>query len=218
MTDPNNPDLAKLQAQIESQLSALRIGDAISPETGAALDEAENYAAQAMFVIHQLQANIQVYGSNSMLTGATPANVDLGLQYIDHSLELFPDNPIYLNTKALLLTDGKGDKEGARNLLERAAKLAPRDINIQNNLNAVSNGGCFIATAAFGTPFSDELNTLRRWRDTDLTNTMLGRLFIRVYYAVAPHVASLIREHPRVRAVVRAALRPFAAWLQARST
>lgn len=96
--------------------------------------EAEQYHLKAMFILHELQANKKVYGSNSALTGASPANVDLALQYINRSLEYFPENAIYLNLKALLLWEGKGDKIEAASLLERAAALKPTDIDIQ--------GGC----------------------------------------------------------------------------
>jgi tetratricopeptide (TPR) repeat protein len=176
--------------------------------------EAEGYHLQATFVLNEVQANIQVYGSNSMLSGARPADVDLGLQYIDRSLELFPDNPIYLNTKALLLSDGKGDKAAAKSLLERAAELAPRDINIQNNLKAVSDGGCFIATAAFGTPFSSELNVLREWRDEVLVQKAAGRAFVRAYYACSPVIAKAIEGNRLAKAATRVLLRPLVGYLR----
>ena len=69
--------------------------------------EAEQYHLKALFILHELQANKQVYGSNSALTGAKPANVSLALQYIDRSLDLFPENGVYLNLKAILLWEGK---------------------------------------------------------------------------------------------------------------
>jgi tetratricopeptide (TPR) repeat protein len=209
LDQPNHLGLIALKAQIESDLAALRRGGHVKVDSTAALSEAENYHLQATFILHAVQANIQVYGSNSMLSGARPADVDLGLQYINRSLELFPDNPVYLNTKALLLVDGRGDKEAAQPLLEKAAALAPRDINIQNNLNAVKNGGCFIATAAFGTAFADELIDLRSWRDHVLSRTIAGRCFIRVYYVIAPWVAACIRPHALARAAARRMLRPL---------
>jgi len=214
--DPENPELLPLKAQIESQLAAIRSADSVGTDSFAALSEAENYHLQATFVLNEVQANIQVSGSNSALSGARPANVDLGLQYIDRSLELFPDNPVYLNTKALLLVDGRGDKEGAKELLEKAAALAPRDINIQNNLNAVSSGGCFVATAAFGTPFADEIHVLRAWRDSVLARSHFGRAFIALYYAVGPMLADRIRGRPRARATIRTLLRPLIMSLKSR--
>ncbi len=75
--------------------------------------EADHYHLEAQFILNGLQANNEVFGSNSASTGAIPANVGLALQYIDRSLELFPNDPVYLNVKALLLWEGKGNKRGA---------------------------------------------------------------------------------------------------------
>lgn len=213
---PGNPGLAALDAQIESHLAALRRGDAVPGDSLAALSEAEQYHLQATFVLNELQANVKVYGSNSMLSGATPANVDLGLQYIDRSLELFPENPVYLNTKALLLAEGKGERAQAKVLLERAAAAAPRDINIQNNLKAVSGGGggCFVATAAWGTDMAPEVESLRSWRDRVLLRSRVGRLFVKVYYQISPPLAAPSSE--TARRLVRGLLRPLVRRLSGR--
>lgn len=171
--------------------------------------EAEQYHLKATFILHEVQANKQVYGSNSALSGANPANVDLALQYINRSLDLEPDNPVFLNLKALLLWEGKGNKEAALPLLERAAELNPRDIDIQNNLAAIQSSQCVIATAAFGTPLANEVNVLRLWRDNVLKNSVLGRLFISIYYTFSPPIARLVGRNNFLRSITRAALRPI---------
>lgn len=171
------------------------------------LIEAEQYHLKAGHILHQLQANKQVFGSNSALTGANPANVDLALQYINRSLKLYPENAVYLNLKALLLWEGKGDKESARRLLEKAAELKPRDIDIQNNLNAIKTSQCFVATAAFGSPVATELHVLRRWRDEILSCSSAGRLFVAGYYRFGSSAARAIDRHPFVKPLVRSLLR-----------
>jgi tetratricopeptide (TPR) repeat protein len=208
--DPTDERLTALKAQVESHLAALRRGDVVPEDSVAAVAEAEQYHLQATFVLHNLQANVQVYGSNSMLSGANPADIDLGLEYINRSLELFPENPLYLNTKALLVGEGKGDRDQAKALLERAAKAAPRDINIQNNLKAMSSGGgCFIATAAYGSELAEEIWVLRSWRDAVLLQNRFGRAFVRLYYLTSPPVAHAIRRSEASRAAVRALLTPL---------
>lgn len=173
------------------------------------LEEAKQYHLQAQFILNELQANKKVYGSNSALTGATPANVDLALQYIDRCLELFPDSPVYLNLKALLLWEGKGAKGEAAALLEKAAVLNPRDINIQNNLKALKSSACFIATAAFGTPFALEVDVLRTWRDQHLVTSSLGRRLVALYYRMSPPVADFIATRPAFKRVTRWLLTPL---------
>ncbi|WP_417761132.1 tetratricopeptide repeat protein [Shewanella sp.] len=171
--------------------------------------EAEQYHLKAQFILHELQANKQVYGSNSALAGANPANVDLALQYINRSLEIDSDNPVFLNLKALLLWEGKGNKDEAIPLLERAAELNPRDIDIQNNLNAIKTSQCIVATAAFGTPLASEVNTLRLWRDNVLKKSTLGRLFVSIYYTVSPPIARLVARSIFLRGITRGVLRPI---------
>ena len=46
--------------------------------------------------------------------------------------------------------------------------------------------GCYIATAVYGSYDCPEVWVLRRYRDRFLKNSVFGRLFIRIYYAVSP--------------------------------
>lgn len=154
--------------------------------------EAEDYAFRATSILDELQINLKVYKSNSSLSGADPANVDLGLQYIDRSLEYFPDNVNYLNIKSLLLSEGKGRKAEAIALLEKAASINPRDITIQNNLNTAKSSACFVATQVYGCDSGRELDTLRKWRDKVLMQTGLGRSFVRWYYRAGPILADAV--------------------------
>ena len=48
------------------------------------------------------------------------------------------------------------------------------------------NGGCYIATAVYGSYDCPEVWTLRRFRDNTLAKTWFGRAFIHIYYAVSP--------------------------------
>ena len=47
-------------------------------------------------------------------------------------------------------------------------------------------GGCYVATAVYGSYDCPEVWTLRRYRDYTLAETWLGRLFIALYYAISP--------------------------------
>ena len=48
--------------------------------------------------------------------------------------------------------------------------------------------GCYIATCVYGSYDCPEVWTLRRFRDHTLGKYVLGRTFIRAYYAVAPNL------------------------------
>ena len=49
-----------------------------------------------------------------------------------------------------------------------------------------SNGGCYVATAVYGSYDCPQVWTLRRYRDNTLAKTWYGRAFIKTYYAVSP--------------------------------
>ena len=211
--DPNYGELLALEVKAREGLASL--AESHRSQTADELKqignhgEAEQYHLQAQFILTELQVNKKVYGSNSALTGATPANVDLALQYIDRSIELFPDSPVDLNLKALLLWEGKGNTEGATALLEKAAALNPRDINIQNNLKASKSSSCFIATAAFGTPFALEVDVLRTWRDQRLLISYWGKCFVALYYRISPPIANIIATRPALKRITRWWLAPL---------
>lgn len=49
-------------------------------------------------------------------------------------------------------------------------------------------GGCYVATAVYGSYDCPQVWTLRRYRDKQLAKTWYGRLFIHTYYAISPTV------------------------------
>lgn len=69
--------------------------------------------------------------------------------------------------------------------------------------------GCFIATAAFGSPMSQELDILRKWRDEQLLNTHVGWIFVRIYYSISPPIAKYIEKSDNRRTITRFFLNPL---------
>jgi len=72
-----------------------------------------------------------------------------------------------------------------------------------------SGGGCFIATAAFGTPFAEEINVLRNRRDDYLLKNRQGTMFVHSYYRLSPPLADSIRRSDTKRSWTRKLLAPF---------
>jgi len=72
---------------------------------------------------------------------------------------------------------------------------------------------CFIATAAYGTSTSAELDTLRAFRDEVLLQNSLGSQFVALYYEFSPPLADFISEHDELRVLVRELLVDPLVWL-----
>jgi|GEM_PF-2941637 len=78
----------------------------------------------------------------------------------------------------------------------------------QNMAYHANPADCFIATAAYGGAFEDQVTTLRRFRDDVLLDFQWGRNFVATYYRLSPPLADAIRQRPWARAAVRGALLP----------
>ncbi|MEW6603645.1 MAG: CFI-box-CTERM domain-containing protein [Thermoproteota archaeon] len=73
--------------------------------------------------------------------------------------------------------------------------------------------GCLIATAAFGSELTPQVQYLRNFREQYILSTVSGSAFMNVfnsvYYSFSPQVADYEREQPWLQATVKAALYPL---------
>ena len=74
-------------------------------------------------------------------------------------------------------------------------------------------GGCLIATAAYGSELSPQVQQLRELRDNQLLQTESGSAFMgafnNVYYSFSPAIADMERENPMFKEVVKLGLTPM---------
>jgi hypothetical protein len=70
-------------------------------------------------------------------------------------------------------------------------------------------GGCFIASAAYGSNWEPHVMTLRQFRDSYLLTNKLGTRFVIAYYKYSPSIADYIAEHDNLKSVVRVGLAPL---------
>ena len=80
--------------------------------------------------------------------------------------------------------------------------------------NGDSGGGCFIATAAYGTSIAQEVRILCKVRDRYLLSNRIGRKFVKEYYIWSPALAEYIKKQPAISLMIRLFLKPVIAYCQ----
>jgi hypothetical protein len=84
---------------------------------------------------------------------------------------------------------------------------------IQTEEPEKKGGGCLIATAAYGSELSPQVQLLREIRDNQLMNTESGKSFMsgfnEMYYSFSPYIADMQRENPMLKEAVKLGLTPM---------
>ena len=87
------------------------------------------------------------------------------------------------------------------------------DIEIKEVEYADGDGGCLIATAAFGSEMAPQVQLLREIRDNTVLQTESGTSFMtgfnQFYYSFSPTVADYERENPTFKEAVKLTLTPL---------
>jgi tetratricopeptide (TPR) repeat protein len=114
----------------EGALRAMDDADAEAKAHQLHLQAAQRYV--------KINAHVKVYRSRNAETEQLARN---GIEFIEGALKLVPNNATYLNTYALLLADGLGNQKVAMEILERAARLDPDNIQIRQNIRDLQSAG-----------------------------------------------------------------------------
>lgn len=132
--------------------------------------------------------------------GASPIDAGDVTEFTLSSLE--NDVRYYIRVSAV-------DEGGTEGPLSDQTSGIPKE-NYGSSELSDEEGGCFIATAAYGNYSHPTVLSLREFRDEILLTNDLGRRFVQGYYKWSPPVADWIRANPGVRATVAGALIPLA--------
>ena len=118
---------------------------------------------------------------------------------------------------------------------DKCLKIAPGRTLSLTEANGEDEGNfkdtrCFIATAAYGTPYHHYVQAFRWFRSTYILKSELGKKFVSFYYENSPKYAKMIAKSPALKKVAQAVLvipaltvsgfwythqNPWAAWLVA---
>jgi hypothetical protein len=128
-----------------------------------------------------------------------------------------------LSVVAPYRTSGEGEGEGEADVTWEVVGLSALLLGFAGALLAIfthsdttqaasggagGGGPCFIATAAFGTPMCDAIDTLRTFRDVCLLDNAFGTALVDVYYRISPALADMVAVSPALAGVVRGVLWP----------
>ena len=115
--------------------------------------------------------------ANLNITGAVPITIY--------------DNTVFYNSGGTVVT---------------MAQICPVVTPSSGNSGGSSGGGCFIATAAYGSYLDSNVIFLRNFRDKYLLTNSRGTWFVDFYYRHSPPIAEYIRERETLRTLVRSGL------------
>jgi len=99
--------------------------------------------------------------------------------------------------------------------IKQSAKEQVEETPKQNEVQDVNEdgGGCLIATAAFGSELSTQVQMLREVRDTQIMNTQVGAMFLsgfnQFYYSFSPTIADMERQSPAFKEFVKITITPL---------
>ncbi len=110
---------------------------------------------------------------------------------------------------------GEKIEESVEEQIEQSAKEQVEETPKQNEAKEVNEdgGGCLIATAAFGSELSTQVQMLREVRDTQIMNTQVGAMFLsgfnQFYYSFSPTIADMERQSPAFKEFVKITMTPL---------
>jgi hypothetical protein len=109
---------------------------------------------------------------------------------------------------SMTVTDnGDTDDDSTPNIIRDPSGLALMPSS--SSSGSGGSGGCFIATAAFGSYAEPHVEVLRDFRDRILLKDSLGRAFVSLYYKLSPPIADCIARHETLKILVRWSLLPI---------
>lgn len=168
-------------------------------------DEVYDRYESPKFSTHTTSPVIYVNGIDFFLRD-TPDSSSVILKEIQVSPELFAKaiqnqamRAIHLNNKSFNLNEIRNDALRNDVCSWLRATLHAREL-------PAPKGGCYIATAVYGSYDCPQVWTLRRFRDNTLASTWYGRTFISLYYAVSPTLVKWFGESAWFQKVWRSML------------
>ena len=177
-----------------------------------------NKPTNMVYGLVDMQIKVNKPGDTAVVTFYLPSPAPAGYKWYKYNALRgwydYSDHAVFSADRSqvtLTLTDGGiGDDDGvADGVIKDPVGLGTGDAP---PATASSGGGCFIATAAYGSPLDRHVTILRTFRDRCLLTNVAGRKFVELYYRFSPPAADYIAHHQLLRSIVRVCLLPAIAF------
>ena len=173
------------------------------PANGAT-DVAVNTSITATFS-EAMDTSTITTGTFLLNDGST--NIVGAVTYSDTTATFTPAADLdYDTTYTATITTGAKDLAGNSLEADYTWSFATKS---ETHTDGGGGGGCFIATAAYGSYIEKHVIVLRDFRDHFLLTNPAGKAFVDLYYTYSPPVANFIANHDTLRALVRWNLLPL---------
>ena len=186
-TDPNLQAIAVEEIQLRLSLAANLLANAaknhfdeLSIEIKADyIQEYVDRAAESARILYLYGDSVEIYFPEKYPNVAVAAwkdAINIGNQYLRY------------------LDDKEGNKQFMMEYVNKIKKYESdyepphfiESLSFGGGGGDNSSGGCYVATAVYGSYDCPQVWTLRRYRDYTLAETWFGRAFIKTYYATSP--------------------------------
>jgi tetratricopeptide (TPR) repeat protein len=166
-------------------------------------------------------ANTGIAYAKSGETEKAVGKFENGIKDYDKVIELSPENADAYYYRGASYMSLERAQEAIHDF-EKFLELDPDNENAEIARAALKNmsgggasrSGCYVATCVYGSYDCPEVWTLRRYRDSKLSNSWFGRRFIRFYYAVSPKIVELFGDRKWFNGVCKPVLNKIVIVLQ----
>ena len=153
-------------------------------------------------------------------TGQVQEHIDYSLMLTDGDRVLFGTALTHSSTGVVQGLSATFPEEGEYALSVAVEGILFNPIERESaslSIPVARQGGCLIATAAYGSEMAPQIQHLREIRDQKVLSTPAGRSFMeafnQIYYTFSPAVADMERESPLFRGLVYVTIQPMLASL-----
>jgi hypothetical protein len=137
-----------------------------------------------------------------------PKTITIDKSYTEIAFHILDDSKAYYFVITAIDDSGLEGEYSTEYVIAANAAVVS-NASISSSGESGGGGGCFIATAAFGSYLDPHVYVLRQFRDHVLLKNAMGKAFVKFYYKHSPPFADYIRQHDSLRMITRWALTPL---------